>query len=553
MADLLAPARAIPEHDLAQAYGDLAVGVVVTDTHGLVIFANPAATDIFPQLQPVGFGFRALLGLCGITGAGELARAVETATPSASVRIGLPDGRSFDARSQPQSGGGALVTLFDVTAYVQSAELAVLDSLTGLATRASLHKRLGELLAAEQPVSAPVAVIYLDLDKFKMVNDTLGHPVGDALLIKVAERLRGAARAGDLVARLGGDEFAILQVGAPQPQGAETLAARLVDLISRTYIAAGHMLTIGVSIGIAIAPEDGNDVAILLKHADLALYRAKADGRGMFRFFQTSMDVEMQSRRLLEMDLRRALALKELELFYQPQIDLDSNTLIGFEALLRWRSPTRGLVSPALFIPLAEEIGLITRIGEWVLQTACREAASWPSPVSIGVNISPMQFRTGKLVSAVTSALAASGLDPARLDLEVTEGSLLENTEAVLRILNDLKALGVRLSMDDFGTGYSSLSYLQKFPFDKIKIDQSFVRGADKSADSGAIVRAVAALGKTLGMTTVAEGVETQEQLDRVRAGGCSEVQGYLTGRPLPAREAASLMKPSSSLTTPGE
>ncbi len=552
MVDLLAPARSIPVHELAQAYTGLPVGVVVTDPNGLVISANPAAADVFPQLQPVGFGLRALLALCGITGAGDLARAVETATPSPSVRIGLPDGRSFDGRSQPQPSGGSLVTLFDVTSYVQKAELAVLDSLTGLATRASLHKRLGELLAAQQPAGEPVAVISLDLDKFKMVNDTLGHPVGDALLVKVAERLRGAARSGDLVARLGGDEFAILQVGAPQPQGAETLAARLVDLVSRTYIAAGHMLSIGVSIGIAVAPDDGNDVACLLKHADLALYRAKADGRGMFRFFQNSMDVEMQSRRLLEMDLRRALALREFELFYQPQIDLDSDVLIGFEALLRWRSPTRGLVSPAVFIPLAEEIGLITRIGEWVLQTACREAASWPSPVSIGVNISPMQFRTGKLVSAVTSALAASGLDPGRLDLEVTEGSLLENTEAVLLILNDLKALGVRLSMDDFGTGYSSLSYLQKFPFDKIKIDQSFVRGADKSPDSSAIVRAVAALGKTLGMTTIAEGVETQEQLDRVRAGGCSEVQGYLTGRPLPATEAASLMKSSSSLTTSG-
>ena len=311
----------------------------------------------------------------------------------------------------------------------------MLDALTGLVTRASLHKRLAELLAEGRRGNTSVAVLCIDLDKFKMVNDTLGHPVGDALLVKVAERLRSAARAGDMVARMGGDEFAIVQTNAPQPQAAEALAARLVDLIGRTYIAAGHMLTIGASVGVAIAPDDGDDVATLLKHADLALYRAKADGRGLFRFFQRSMDAEMQSRRLLEIDLRRALAMKEFELFYQPQVDLEGNALIGFEALLRWRSPARGLVSPALFVPLAEEIGLIGRIGEWVLQTACREAASWRSPVSIGVNISPVQFRGDKLVPTVISALTASGLDPARLELEITEGSLLDNTETVLSIL----------------------------------------------------------------------------------------------------------------------
>jgi EAL domain-containing protein (putative c-di-GMP-specific phosphodiesterase class I) len=259
------------------------------------------------------------------------------------------------------------------------------------------------------------------------------------------------------------------------------------------------------------------------------------------------MDAEMQSRRLLELDLRKALALREFEVFYQPQVDVETKALIGFEALLRWRSPTRGMVSPGLFIPLAEEIGLIGRIGEWVLQTACRDAASWPSSVSVSVNVSAVQFRDGKLVPMVTSALAASGLDAARLELEITEGALLDNTEDVLNVLQTLKRLGVRISMDDFGTGYSSLSYLQKFPFDKIKIDQSFVRGTDHNTDCGAIVRAVAALGKSLGMTTIAEGVETQEQLDRVRAEGCSAVQGYLTGHPLPAAEAASLMSGSHS------
>jgi diguanylate cyclase (GGDEF)-like protein len=548
MNDVLAPASRVAVPDLARACVELPIGVVITDASGLVIFANNSAADLFTPLQPISFGFRALLGLSGITGGGELAEAVETNVASPPIRIGLSDGRTFDARCKPLPCGGSTITLFNVTTYVQSAELAVLDALTGLTTRASFHKRLGELLAESRRGNPSVAVLYIDLDKFKMVNDTLGHPVGDALLIQVAERLRTAARSGDIVARLGGDEFAIVQACVPQPQAAEALAARLVDLMGRTFIAAGHMVTIGASVGVSMAPDDGDDVATLLRHADLALHRAKADGRGSIRFFQSSMDAEMQSRRLLEMDLRKALVLKEFELFYQPQLDLDSNTLIGFEALMRWRSPARGLVFPALFIPLAEEIGLIGRIGEWLLLTACREAAAWPSPISIAVNISAMQFRGDQLLPAVIAALTASGLDPARLELEITEGSLLENTEMVLAILLDLKALGVRISMDDFGTGYSSLSYLQKFPFDKIKIDQSFVRGPNQGKESDAIIRAVAALGKTLSMTTMAEGVETQDQLERVRAAGCGAVQGYLIGRPLPALEAASMMnRPSSS------
>ncbi|WP_428483614.1 putative bifunctional diguanylate cyclase/phosphodiesterase [Rhodopila sp.] len=554
MDDLLTPVSRMLANGPAEAYAELATGVLVVDAGGLVIFANASASAFLTPLHPIGLGLGALFGLSGASGGGDLARAVEAGIASEPIRIGLSDGRILDGRSRPLADGGTVVTLFDVTLYVQDAERAASDSLTGLANRASLHTRLGELLAQARLGNSSVAVVYLDLDRFKSVNDTLGHSVGDALLIKVAERIRAAARADDMIARLGGDEFAILQANAVQPQAAEALAARLVDLISRTYIAAGHMLTIGASVGVAIAPSDGDDAETLLKHADLALYRAKADGRGVFRFFQDSMDVEVQARRLLEMDLRRALALKELELFYQPQIDLESDMLVGFEALIRWRSPARGLVSPALFITLAEEIGLIAAIGEWVLRTACREAASWPRPVSIAVNISPIQFRGGKLVQTVKSALAASKLDPSRLEVEITEGALLDNTDTVLQVLHELKALGIRISMDDFGTGYSSLSYLQKFPFDKIKIDQSFVRGADHSAGSGAIVRAVAALGASLGMTTTAEGVETKEQLDRVRAEGCTSVQGYLTGRPIPAADAAALMRLPVSLTdTAGE
>ncbi len=542
MGDLVAPVSCATAADLVGAYAHLTVGVVITDTTGQVTFANPIAESVFAPLQPTLFAFRPLLSLSGVTGAAELATAIELGVASAPVRVSLPNGRTFDGSSRPLPSGGCIVTLFDVTPYIQSAALTVRDALTGLATRKSFDKSLEQALAEGQQNSASVAVLCIDLDKFKAVNDTLGHPVGDALLLKVAERLRSVVRSGDVVARLGGDEFAIIQRNEHQPQAAEMLAARLVDLIGRTYIAAGHMITVGASVGIAIAPNDGQDVATLLKYADLALYRAKGDGRGVFRFFQHSMDAEMQSRRLLEIDLRKALALKEFELHYQPQVELEANRLVGFEALLRWHSPARGLVSPGVFIPLAEEIGLIGRIGDWVLHTACREAASWPVPVSIAVNISPMQFRGDKLMASVVSALAASGLDPKRLELEITEGSLLDNTDTVLQVLQQIKTLGVSISMDDFGTGYSSLSYLQKFPFDKIKIDQSFIRTSDHSEGSVAIMRAVTALGKSLGMKTIAEGVETTEQLARVRAQGCGAVQGYLTGRPLGATAAAALM-----------
>ena len=417
------------------------------------------------------------------------------------------------------------------------------DALTGLAGREELRRRIAAQLGGAQRGGAGFAVLCVDLDRFKAVNDTLGHPIGDALLRRVAERLVKAARRDDLVARLGGDEFAIVQVGAGQPEAAEALAGRLVDLVGRAYVVDGHMLNIGCSVGVALAPEDGDDPDTLLKNADLALYRAKADGRGVFRFFKPDMDAKMQARRSLELDLRRALALKEFDLAYQPQVSAHDGRVTGFEALLRWRHPERGQISPADFIPLAEEIGLINPIGEWVLRSACAEAARWPSDVSLAVNLSPVQFRGAKLASVVTNALAQSGLPAERLELEITEGALLDNTDTVLNMLNTLRSLGVRISMDDFGTGYSSLSYLQKFPFPKIKIDQSFVRSMDESPDCSAIVRAVIALGRSLGMKTTAEGVETEAQRDRIRAEGCTEIQGYLTGRPMTAEAAAALVR----------
>ena len=541
------PAPLVPMLDLAQAYADVTIGVVIADACGCITFVNEVATDLFAPLQPLSLSVRALLAALGATGGGQLAQAAEANVACLPTRIDLPDGRILDARSKLLAYGGSNISFMDVTAYAQAAALKDVDALTRLTTRANLRKHLDELLPDIRCRDASVAVLFIDLDKFVMVNDALGHAVGDALLVKVAERLKKAARAADMTARLSGDEFVIVQTNEAQPQAAEALAARLVDLIGRTYIAAGQMLTISASVGVAIAPDDGDDTATLMRHADLALHQAKADGRGRFRFFQSGMDVELNARRLLEMDLRRAVALKEFELFYQPQISLASRTLIGFEALLRWRSPARGLVSPAAFIPLAEELGLIGRIGDWVLQTACREAAAWSIPLTVAVNISAMQFRDDDLLAKVKAALAASGLDPTRLELEITEGSLLENTDAVLSVLLDIKALGVRISMDDFGTGYSSLSYLLKFPFDKIKIDQSFVRGANQDKDADAIIRAVVALGSSLGMATIAEGVETHEQLERVRAGGCGSIQGYLTGRPVPGVEAVSMMTVQSS------
>jgi predicted signal transduction protein with EAL and GGDEF domain len=332
-----------------------------------------------------------------------------------------------------------------------------------------------------------------------------------------------------------------------QPVGATTLAARLIREISEPYVVQGHQIVIGASVGIAVAPNDGTDPDRLLKNADLALYRAKEDGRGTYRFFEAGMDAKMQARRELELDLRRALALGEFEVFYQPLINLETNRVSGCEALLRWRSPGRGLVAPGEFIPLAEEIGLIHAIGAWVLKQACTEAAGWPEDMKIAVNLSPVQFKRGTVVLDVIVALGASGLAAHRLELEITETVLLQDTEATLSILNQLRALGAHISMDDFGTGYSSLSYLRKFPFDKIKIDQSFIRNLSDRPDSIAIVRAIAGLGRTLGIATTAEGVETEEELAKVRAEGCTEVQGYLFSMPKPADELRALLRQLNS------
>ena len=435
-------------------------------------------------------------------------------------------------------------------AEAQIARLAHYDPLTELPNRVLFQKSLSDALARRARKGDQLAVHFIDLDRFKTVNDTLGHPLGDALLREAAERLQGCVREGDTVARLGGDEFAVVQTGLSDMSGATRLAGRIVEAMSVPFDLQGHQVVIGASVGVAASPSDGLDADELLKKADMALYRAKADGRGAFHFFERSMDEQLQARRALELDLRRALQAGEFELFYQPLYHLGDERVTGCEALLRWRHPERGMVSPADFIPLAEEIGLIVQLGEWVLRNACAEAAKWPEHVRLAVNLSPAQFRDRGLVRTVVSALAASGLAAQRLELEITESVLLQDSAANMTMLHDLKALGVRISMDDFGTGYSSLSYLRSFPFDKIKIDQTFVRDILEDSDAMAIIKAVLDLGSSMGIVTTAEGVETLEQLNALRGQGCAEIQGYFISRPAPAAEIAKMLGVKHALVT---
>lgn len=400
------------------------------------------------------------------------------------------------------------------------------DALTHLPNRVLFKERLEDALARVRR-GERIAVLCLDLDHFKNVNDTLGHPVGDLLLTRVSERLRACLRGTDTVARLSGDEFAIIQVALEHPDDAAALARRIIAAIAEPFDLDGDRAIVGASVGIALSPGDGADPDRLLKCADTALYRAKSEGRAAYRFFEAEMDQRLQARRALELALRSALPNGELELHYQPLVNVQTGQVAGFEALLRWRHPEHGLVMPGEFVPLAEEIGLIVPIGEWVLRQACSEAATWPERCKVAVNVSAAQFRNRSLVATVVGALAESGLAASRLEVEITESVLLDDSETTFAALKQLHELGVKISMDDFGTGYSSLKYLQKFPFHKIKIDRSFVENVANKQDSLAVVRAVASLGKSLGIITTAEGVETEEQLSSVKAEGCDEVQGY--------------------------
>jgi diguanylate cyclase (GGDEF)-like protein len=458
----------------------------------------------------------------------------------------------FARELQLDGRAALLMAIVDMTvqheASARIAHLAHHDDLTGLANRALFQMRLAQGLAALDAGGPALAVLYVDLDGFKYVNDAFGHPIGDKLLIEVASRLRGAVEQSDVVARLGGDEFALLLPNRANAEAAQTAAARIIDAISRPCLLDGQEIRVGASVGVALAPQDAHDADALLRDADIALYRAKRDGRGVFRRFQPEMAEHILQRRELETALRHALAAGELRVHYQPLVDVARGEIIAFEALLRWMHPTKGLVRPDVFIPIAEETGLITPIGEWVLREACHEAARWPQSISVCVNLSPTQFNTRKLPQTIISALAASGLAPQRLELEITESVILAESQANLAALHQIRGLGARISMDDFGTGYSSLNYLRSFPFDKIKVDRSFVMELPHNPECAAIVRAAAGIAECLDIALVAEGVETQAQFEHLRAEGYAQMQGYLYGRPAPADEIAGLVAKGAKL-----
>jgi diguanylate cyclase (GGDEF)-like protein len=548
---------ALEKHRLDTAMNNMSQGLIMFDAAERIVVCNDLYIEMYGLSREIvkpGCSFVELLRYRAEAGKfvhhdiekyrADLLVAMAQGKVMSSI-LETADGREVLVTNSPMAAGGRVATHNDITerrrVEAKIAYMAHHDALTDLPNRLQLYEQLRQLLARTRQ-GQHVAVFCLDLDRFKDVNDAHGHPVGDLLLKAVADRLRQCIRDADMVARLGGDEFAIMQAGASQPTDATSLASRLIEVIGAPYELDGKQVTVDLSIGIALAPGDGLDPEQLLKNADMALYRAKSDGHGLYRFFEPEMDARMQARRNLEIDLRKAIANGEFELFYQPLVDMKTEYVTGFEALIRWRHPERGMIPPLDFIAVAEETGLIVPIGDWVLRQACAEAATWPSNVKIAVNLSPVQFRNKILLPSVVSALAASGLSPNRLELEITESVLLQDSGATLAVLHELRGLGVRISMDDFGTGYSSLSYLRKFPFDKIKIDQSFIFDMSDHDDSLAIVRAVIAMGSGLGIATTAEGVETAEQFKQLKLEGCTEVQGYLFSPPRPAAEVKGLL-----------
>ena len=465
----------------------------------------------------------------------------------------LSDGRTFLVVRQPM-GGGWVVTFDDVTEQRRAEErmthLAHHDTLTNLPNRSMFREKLDQALGEAK--AKPLAILSLDLDRFKAVNDTFGHPAGDWLLKCVAKRLLHAVRSSkDVVARFGGDEFAIIQFGIKSAADAEKLAKRIVEIVGKPYRDKGREMHVGVSLGIALYPGDGHDADTLLTNADMALYRGKSEGRNVYRFFEPGMDALMRERRALELDLEAALSKREFELDFQPILNIGSGEIVGAEALMRWRSPSRGLVSPENFIAAAEETGLIVQLGDWALRKACSVAAHWPPEMRMAVNVSAAQIKSGGFARGVISALAFSGLPANRLELEITETVMMDESDAVLKTLSQLRGLGVRIALDDFGTGYSSLGYLRRFPVDKIKIDRSFIRDLDRR-DTAAIVRTVIGLGAELGITVTAEGVETEAQLDMLRKAGCGEAQGYLIGVPAKAADMSRLLRSQALLRQSG-
>jgi diguanylate cyclase (GGDEF)-like protein len=548
--------QALEQQRLDIAVNNMTQGLLLFDSSERIVVCNQRFIEMFGLSTGVikpGCSFRDLMEHRKETGSvqgdvdeycSSILQKVALGKVTRNV-IEAADGRSILVVNRPLENGGWVTTLEDITERKRSderiAHMAHHDALTDLPNRVLFREQLDFALKTISR-GEQLAVLYIDIDEFKSVNDSLGHPVGDELLKALAGRLRGCLRATDVVARLGGDEFAIILSALERSADTTDLVARIYQAIREPFECLGHLLTTDASIGIALAPQHGTDLDQLLRNADLAMYAAKADGRRTCRFFEPAMDARVKAQRTLELDLRQAIANGGFELHYQPLVRVADNRVTGCEALLRWRHPSRGMISPAKFIPVAEETGLINQLGEWVLATACTEAASWPNDVKIAVNVSPIQFRGQAFALKVAAALAASGLPAHRLELEITEAVLIRDDEAALAMLHQLRALGVRIALDDFGTGYSSLSYLHRFPFDKIKIDRCFIKDVAESDGSASIVQAVVNIAAARHMTTTAEGVETQAQLDILRKLGCTEMQGYLFSPAKPAAEIVRLL-----------
>ena len=546
---------AAERRQLSIAVNNIPQGLVLYDASARIIICNQPYLDMFglsPDVAKPGCTMQRLIAHRKETGSfdGDVDAfcnaIIQTVSLGKATRqlTEAPGGRAIEIINRPLKGGGWVATIEDITERTRAdekiAHLAHFDGLTDLPNRILFRARLEQALEALRP-GEQLAVLYIDIDEFKSINDALGHPTGDELLKGVADRLRGCLGDADVAARLGGDEFAVIQMAIKDRSETTRLVDEIHSAIRQPFECMGHLITTDASIGIALAPGDGVDLDQLLKNADLALYGAKGDGRRTYRFFEAGMDQRAKARRSLELELRQAISDGSLETYYQPVVNIEDGKISSCEALLRWRHPERGMISPAEFIPIAEDSGLINELGQWVLNAACAEAVNWPDHVRVAVNVSPVQFRSQSLALNVAAALAASGLSACRLELEITEAVLIRD-DAALDALHQLRKLGVRIALDDFGTGYSSLSYLQRFPFDKIKIDRSFIRDIAGPGASSSIVQAVVNIAAASDMTTTAEGVETEQQRNLLYILGCTEMQGYLFSPAIPAAEVRRLL-----------